>query len=58
MIYIGDFLSVLFAMQQIMYAGGWHWYIAQQRWLESMNDPEDNVVYVDFKAVRQAKQGA
>ncbi|WP_256378895.1 hypothetical protein [Bradyrhizobium sp. Ai1a-2] len=35
-----------------------HWDVAQQPWRETMKEQEDNVVYVDFKKIREAEEGA
>ncbi|MGX9431946.1 MULTISPECIES: hypothetical protein [Bradyrhizobium] len=57
MIYIYGLLSSLFEFQQTMHGRAWHSDAAQQRWLEATREPENKVVYVDFKAIREAKEG-
>ncbi|XIA67593.1 hypothetical protein ACFIOY_19585 [Bradyrhizobium sp. TZ2] len=57
MIYIYGLLSGFFESQQIMQAEPWSGEVAQQPWLGLRNEQQDNVVYVDFKAIREAEEG-
>ncbi|WP_157449998.1 hypothetical protein [Bradyrhizobium sp. ARR65] len=56
MIYIYGLLGGLFEVQRLTESRAWHWDVAQQRWLESMKEAQDNVIYVDFKASRETKE--
>ncbi|WP_157088305.1 hypothetical protein [Bradyrhizobium jicamae] len=58
MIYIYGLLSGLLELQKIMEAEGRYSDIAQQPSLKAIRKSEDNVIYVDFKSVGEAEEGA
>ncbi|MFB9263101.1 hypothetical protein ACFFWD_07955 [Bradyrhizobium erythrophlei] len=58
MIDIYGFLSRLFEMQQLMQPKKWYFNVALKAQLAPMNESRDNVIYVDFKAIREAKEAA
>jgi hypothetical protein len=58
MSYIYAFLSEWFECEKMMQAETWRRYLALQRSIEAVTEPEENVVYVDFKGLREARERA
>ncbi|MCC8936752.1 hypothetical protein H8A97_32265 [Bradyrhizobium sp. Arg62] len=40
------------------FAEEWYWNAAPRTGLAPVNELRDNVIYVDFRAIREAKEGA
>lgn len=58
MIYIYGLLKMLLELDKVTLAKGRCGDIAQQRLLEAIKVSDGNVVYVNFKGIRQAEEGA
>ncbi|TWB93121.1 hypothetical protein FBZ93_111160 [Bradyrhizobium macuxiense] len=57
MIDIRGLLSRLFEMQQLVQAGEWYRNVVSKTQMAPLSESRNNVIYVDFKAIREAKEG-
>ncbi|KWV54743.1 hypothetical protein AS156_06670 [Bradyrhizobium macuxiense] len=57
MIDICGLLGRLFELRQLIQAGEWYRSVMSKTQLAPLGELRSNVIYVDFKAIREAKEG-